>query len=162
MWCNAICSFLLLGQVLVVQAGAVAAIAHHLKTFQKSCSCSGRTSRPAACFCACSSAAAARLLGRLASNEIAQMQLRAFNPLAPLLFMMTGGCKHPVRYYDADGNELQQPCETSQMVMSSAAEYALIKIASHCDDELREHMLLECIAQSWMGNDVAFANMLFL
>lgn len=76
--------------------------------------------------------------------------------------MMTGGCKHSVEYYDREGNELQQPCEKGRMVVSSAAEYALIKIASHCDDELREEMLLDCVAQSWMGNDVAFANILFL
>ena len=90
------------------------------------------------------------------------MQLQVFDPLSALLHMMTGGCRHAVEYYDMQGNELPQPCEKSRMIMCSAAEYALIKIASHCDADLREQMLHECIAQSWMGHDIAYANMLFL
>ena len=156
------CQKLSVVQVLVVQAGAVAAIVHHLNNSTRACRCNVGKSQPAACFCACSTAAAARLLGRLSSNDVAQMHIKAFNPLAALLLMMTGGCKRAVEYYDLEGNELQQPCEKSRMIVNSASEYALIKIASHCDDDLREEMLRECIALSWMGHNIAFANMLFL
>ena len=75
--------------------------------------------------------------------------------------MMTNGCKRPMEHYDTEGNEIEQPCIKSQYIVGSAAEYALIKIASHCDDELRDQLRQECLVQSWLGHDSTFMTMLF-
>jgi len=88
------------------------------------------------------------------------MQLMRHSPVAALLHMLTGGCKSPVLYHDLDGNELKQTCEKSRFLMESGAEYALLKIACHCDEEFREHMRNACIGQVWMGHDIPIALML--
>ncbi len=147
-------------QVLVVQAGAVASIVNHLNASPRSCSCQTKGAEPARCYCACSKSATARLLGRLCSDQVAQMQLVHHNPVEALLQMLTGGCKSIVLYHDLEGNELQPRCEKSRVLMESAAEYALLKIACHCDEEFREHMLNACIGQVWMGHDIPVALML--
>lgn len=149
----------------------MSAICHHLNTTRQSSKCSvcnkssssssSGSSKSSSCYCACSTAAAARLLGRLSSNYIAQRQLASFNPLSALLFMMTDGCKRPLEYYDKEGNELEQPCVKSRYLVASAAEYALIKIASHCDTEIREQMRHECLVQSWLGHNSTVMSMLF-
>lgn len=144
----------------IVHADAVASIVQHLNTSYKSCSCEANDEQPAVCYCACSKSATARLLGRLCSDQVAQMQLMRHNPVAALLHMLTGGCKSPVLYHDFDGNELKQMCDKSRFLMESGAEYALLKIACHCDEEFREHMRNACIGQVWMGHDIPIALML--
>ena len=144
----------------IVHAGAVASIVQHLNMSHTSCSCEANDEQPAVCYCACSKSATARLLGRLCSDQVAQMQLMRHSPVAALLHMLTGGCKSPVLYHDLDGNELKQMCEKSRFMMESGAEYALLKIACHCDEEFREHMLNACIGQVWMGHDIPIALML--
>ena len=89
------------------------------------------------------------------------MQLLAYNPMEALLTMMTNGCKGPLLHHDMEGNELKQECEKSKWIRESAAEYALLKIACHCDEEFREHMLNKCIGQAWMGREVSVGSMLF-
>lgn len=148
-------------QVLIVQGGAVPNIVQHLNNAFSRCSCQIQDAKAGPCYCTCSKAAAARLLGRLCSDQVAQMQLLAYNPIAALLTMLTAGCKSTVRYHDVDGNELKQECEKSRWIRESAAEYALLKIACHCDEEFREHMLVSCIGHSWMGHEVAVGSMLF-
>ena len=106
-------------------------------------------------------AAAARLLGRLCSDPVAQIQLLTHDPVPALWYMTSGGCKHPLQHYDFDGNEVEPECPESKWVQESAAEYALLKIACYCDDDFREQMLKACIAQAWMGHDVAVGPMLF-
>ena len=148
-------------QVLVVQAGAIASVVDHLNTALRPCNCQGKDAQPATCYCACSTSAAARLLGRLSSDQVAQMQLVQHNPTAALLQMLTGGCKSTVLYHDLEGNELKMPCEKSRFLMESAAEYAVLRIACHCDDEFREHLLNACIGQVWMGHNIPVALLLF-
>lgn len=148
-------------QVLIVQGGAVPNVVQHLSSSFPGCSCQTPCAKPGPCYCTCSKAAAARLLGRLCSDQVAQMQLLAYNPVAALLNMITAGCKHTVQYHDYNGNELEQECEKSRWIKESAAEYALIKIACHCDEEFREQILKACIGQAWMGHEVAVGSMLF-
>lgn len=125
------------------------------------CSCQMSSAEPGPCYCTCSKAAAARLLGRLSSDPVAQIQLATHNPVPALLNMISGGCKNTVLYHDFEGNELERECEKSKWIRESAAEYALLKIACHYDEEFREQMLNACIAQAWMGHDVAVCSMLF-
>ena len=77
------------------------------------------------------------------------------------MFMMTDGCKRFTEYHDKEGNEIEQPCMKSRYIVGSAAEYALIKIATHCDDELRDQLRQECLVQSWLGHNSTFMTMLF-
>ena len=88
------------------------------------------------------------------------MQLVQHNPVNALLDMLTGGCKAPVLYHDYEGNETQPQCEKTKFLMESAAEYALLKIACHCDSDFQEHMLNACIGRVWMGHNVPVALML--
>ena len=147
-------------QVLVVQSGAVPQLVQHLNASIAPCSCHLMNATSGPCYCTCSKAAAARLLGRLCSDQVAQMQLMTYNPVAALLNMLTAGCKGPVVNHDAAGVEVRQEGEKSKWIRESAAEYALLKIACHCDEEFREHMLHACIGQAWMGHDVAIGSML--
>ena len=148
-------------QVLIVQNEAVPNIVQHLNKSFIRCSCQMQEAKAGPCYCTCSKAAAARLLGRVCSDQVAQMQLLAYNPVPALLNMAAGGCKSTVLYHDLMGNELKQECEKSRWMRESAAEYALLKIACHCDEEFREHMLVACIGQTWMGHDIAVGSMLF-
>ena len=148
-------------QMLIVQGGAVPNVVQHLSSSFPSCSCQTLGAKSGPCYCTCSKAAAARLLGRLCSDLVAQMQLLTYNPVPALLNMITAGCKHTVQYHDREGNELVRECEKSRWIRESAAEYALIKIACHCDEEFREQLLIACIGQAWMGHEVAVGSVLF-
>lgn len=88
------------------------------------------------------------------------MQIMRHNPVAALLHMLTGGCKSPVLYHDLEGNEVKPLCQKSRFLLESGAEYALLRIACHCDEEFREQMLHACIGQVWMGHDIHVALML--
>ncbi|KAL3161961.1 hypothetical protein ABBQ38_009041 [Trebouxia sp. C0009 RCD-2024] len=148
-------------KVLIVQGGAVSNVVQQLNSSFQTCSCQAPSAKLGPCYCTCSRAAAARLLGRLCSDPVAQMQLLTHNPLPALLNMTSGGCKQSVQYHDFDGNEVERECQKSKWIKESAAEYALLKIACYCDDEFRERMLNACIAQAWMGHDVSVGSMLF-
>ena len=147
-------------QVLIVQGGAVAKIAHHLNTIPTPCGCPPKGGQPANCYCGCSKSAAARLLGKLCSDQVAQIQLPRHSPVSALLQMLTGGCKSTVLYHNFEGNELVPPCDKSRQLMESAAEYALLKMACHCDEEFKEHMLNVCLSFLWMGHNVPVALLL--
>ena len=136
-------------------------VVQHLSSSFPSCSCQTLGAKSGPCYCTCSKAAAARLLGRLCSDLVAQMQLLTYNPVPALLNMITAGCKHTVQYHDREGNELVRECEKNRWIRESAAEYALIKIACHCDEEFRGQLLIACIGQAWMGHEVAVGSVLF-
>ena len=88
------------------------------------------------------------------------MQLSRHDPVAALLHMLTGGCKRTLLLHDVDGDEIQPACEKSRMLVESAAEYALLKIACHCEEDFKEHMLKVCLSYAWMGHNVPIAHML--
>ena len=88
------------------------------------------------------------------------MQLSRHDPVAALLHMLTGGCRRTVVYHDSEGNELEPICEKSRLLVESAAEYALLKIACHCEEDFKEHMLKVCLSYVWMGHNVPIALML--